>query len=139
MVWETWVQSQVASYRKTLKMVLDTSLLNNVCTINKSAHTKKVWKLIVCPLYIRFFFYLGFILLLLSLNIRGKSLPSPPKNIQKKQIKKNDRKCDSSRFFRSVNKYFIVVGWLFKFYGISTFIAYLTSNTNNQFYFKQFS
>ena len=23
----------------------------NVCTINKSAHTKKVWKLIVCPSY----------------------------------------------------------------------------------------
>ena len=28
MIWETWVQSQVASYEKSLKMVLDTSLLN---------------------------------------------------------------------------------------------------------------
>ena len=28
MVRETWVQSQVVSYLKTLKMVLDTSLLN---------------------------------------------------------------------------------------------------------------
>ena len=27
-VWETWVQSQVTSYQKTLKMVLNTSLLN---------------------------------------------------------------------------------------------------------------
>ena len=28
MVRETWVQSQVTSYQKTLKMLLDTSLLN---------------------------------------------------------------------------------------------------------------
>ena len=28
MAWETWVQSQVESYQKTLKMVLDASLLN---------------------------------------------------------------------------------------------------------------
>ena len=28
MVQETWVQSQVASYQKTLKMAIDTSLLN---------------------------------------------------------------------------------------------------------------
>ena len=28
MVWETWVQSQVESYQRLKKMVLDTSLLN---------------------------------------------------------------------------------------------------------------
>ena len=28
MAWETWVQSQVESYQKTQKMVLDASLLN---------------------------------------------------------------------------------------------------------------
>ena len=35
-----------------------------------------------------------------------------------------------------------LVGWLFGFYGISTFIGYLTANpfyANIQFYFKQFS
>ena len=36
--------------------------------------------------------------------------------------------------------YFVDVGWLFGFYGISTFVGYLMSfYTNNQFYFKQFS
>ena len=33
-------------------------------------------------------------------------------------------------------------GWLYEFYGISTFVAYLRPNpfdTNNHFYFKQFS
>ena len=28
MVWENWVQSQVKSYQKTQKMVLDAALLN---------------------------------------------------------------------------------------------------------------
>ena len=34
-----------------------------------------------------------------------------------------------------------LVGWLFGFYGISTFVGYLTPNPflYNQFYFKQFS
>ena len=27
------------------------------CTINKSTHTKKVWKLIVCPLYVNIYMY----------------------------------------------------------------------------------
>ena len=41
----------------------------------------------------------------------------------------------------STCKYF-VFSWLFGFYGISTFVGYLTPNpfyTNNVFYFKQFS
>ena len=35
-----------------------------------------------------------------------------------------------------------LIGWLVWFYGISTFVDYLTPNTfyvNNQFYLKQFS
>ena len=36
----------------------------------------------------------------------------------------------------------VVAGWLVGFYGISTFVGYLTPNpsfVNNHFYFKQFS
>ena len=38
-------------------------------------------------------------------------------------------------------KYIWLVGWLFGFYGISTFVGYSMPNPflNNQFYFKQFS
>ena len=36
----------------------------------------------------------------------------------------------------------MVIGWLFGFYGISTFVGYLTTNpllSNSQSYFKKFS
>ena len=34
------------------RKLLRSGLEFHVCTINKSAHTKKVWKMIVCPIYL---------------------------------------------------------------------------------------
>ena len=41
------------------RRVLRRGLEFHVCTINKSAHTKKVWKLIVCPSYIYIYIYIS--------------------------------------------------------------------------------
>ena len=50
-----------------------------VCTINESAHTKKVWKLIVCTSYISFFFFFFFFNLYKKTDkitkLRGKYKP----------------------------------------------------------------
>ena len=41
MVWETWVQSQVESYKRLKKMVLDTSLQYKVCIKGKVEQSRE--------------------------------------------------------------------------------------------------
>ena len=48
------VQQVHCSQRRLLRKGIEF----HVCTINKSAHTKKVWKLIICTLYIYIYIYI---------------------------------------------------------------------------------
>ena len=63
------VQQVHCSWRRLLRRGLEF----HVYTINKSAHTKKVWKLIVCTSYIYIYIYI-YICLLLNKNKLGQRL-----------------------------------------------------------------
>ena len=74
---------------------------------------------------------------------RKKDCESEGKREKKRKRKDGDRRereRERERERKEGNTRF--VGWLFGFYGISTFVGYLMPNpfyTNKQFYFRQFN
>ena len=124
---------------RSRRRLLRRGLEFHVCTINKSAHTKKVWKLIVCTshvclfvvgvfVYLFCFVFLGGIFCFVWIHITDLCLflccwvflficsvlfflwGS----------------CVFFLFFVNVLQW--LVGWLVGFYGISTFVGYLMPN-----------